>query len=134
LALDAKFSKNFNRVKNKEEIKGILQDLIIEYDRETILQMLANRKVPAGGVFNMQEVFETPEAQEMVLEANVNGSTIKGVSSVAFSINGSQSSCGMTHPPHYGEHTYGILCDELGIDLEKIESLISQNIVYAANK
>jgi len=134
LALDPKFSKNFNRVKNKEEIKGILQDLIIEYDRETILQMLANRKVPAGGVFNMQEVFETPEAQEMVLEANVNGSTIKGVSSVAFSINGSQSSRGMTHPPHYGEHTYGILCDELGIDLEKIESLISQNIVYAANK
>ncbi|HPF94639.1 MAG TPA: CoA transferase, partial [Tenuifilaceae bacterium] len=52
LALDPKFSKNFNRVKNKEEIKGILQDLIIEYDRETILQMLANRKVPAGGVFN----------------------------------------------------------------------------------
>ncbi|HDP55258.1 MAG TPA: CoA transferase [Bacteroidetes bacterium] len=134
LATDVKFSKNFNRVKNKDEIKGILQDLIIKYDRETILQMLANRKVPAGGVFNMQEVFETPEAQEMVLEANVNGSTIKGVSSVAFGINGSQSSRGITHPPHYGEHTYGILCDELGIDPERIESLISQNIIYAANK
>ena len=134
LASDSRFSQNLNRVKNKEEINNILQDQIIRYDRETILQMLANRKVPAGGVFNMQEVFNAPEAQDMMLEANVSGLTIKGVSSVAFSINGIQSSGGMSHPPHYGEHTFGILCDELGIELEKIESLITQNIVYAANK
>jgi crotonobetainyl-CoA:carnitine CoA-transferase CaiB-like acyl-CoA transferase len=134
LAADSKFSKNFSRVKNKAELNGILQELIIKYDRETILEMLANRKVPAGGVFNMQEVFETPEAQEMILEAPVGENAIKGVSSIAFSINGLPSSGGMNHPPHYGEHTYQILCDELGMELEEIENLISQNIVYAANK
>lgn len=134
LATDPKFNKNFSRVKNKVEINDILQGLIIKYDRETILGMLDKRKVPAGGVFNMQEVFETPEAKEMILEADINGTSIQGVSSVAFNVDGVPSSGGMSYPPHYGEHTYHILRDELGLELEEIENLISQNIVYAANK
>lgn len=134
LACDPRFSKNLSRVQNKEEIKGILQDLISKYDRDTILDILAKRKVPAGGVFNMQEVFETPEAQEMILKAPINGETIKGVSSVAFNINRNQINGEVSHPPHYGEHTYQILSQELNIDDEQIESLISQNIVYAASK
>jgi crotonobetainyl-CoA:carnitine CoA-transferase CaiB-like acyl-CoA transferase len=134
LACDPKFSKNICRVQNKDEIKSILQDLISKYDRETILGMLDKRKVPAGGVFNMKEVFETPEAKEMILEAPVNGNSIQGVSSVAFNINGQQTNGNVAHPPHYGEHTFHILVDELGLEMEKIENLISQNIVYAANK
>ena len=134
LAYDPKYNKNLNRVQNKDEIKGILQDLISKFDRDTILDMLAKRKVPAGGVFNMQEVFDTPEAQEMILEAPVNGETIQGVSSVAFNINGNQTNGKVSHPPHYGEHTHQILSQELEMDIEEIESLISQNIVYAASK
>ncbi len=134
MAYDPKYNKNLNRVQNKDEIKGILQDLISKYDRDTILDMLAKRKVPAGGVFNMQEVFDTPEAQEMILEAPVNGETIQGVSSVAFNINGNQTNGKVSHPPHYGEHTHQILSQELEMDIEEIESLISQNIVYAASK
>lgn len=134
LATSSKYSQNSSRVKNKVEINSILQELIIQYDRETILGMLAKRKVPAGGVFTMQEVFETPEAQEMILEAPLSEGTIKGVSTVAFSVNGNPLGGGITHPPRYGEHTYQILCDELGMEFEEIENLISQNIVYAANK
>jgi crotonobetainyl-CoA:carnitine CoA-transferase CaiB-like acyl-CoA transferase len=133
LSIDPKFSTNFSRVQNKDEIKSIIQNLIIKFDRDTILNMLALRKIPAGGVFNMREVFETPEAKEMILEAPINGENIKGVSSVAFNINGVQSNGNVSHPPHYGEHTHSILSKSLGISKEQIESLIDQNIVYAAN-
>jgi crotonobetainyl-CoA:carnitine CoA-transferase CaiB-like acyl-CoA transferase len=132
LACDPKFSKNLCRVQNKDEIKAILQDLISKYDRETILNMLDQRKVPAGGVFNMQEVFETPEAQEMILDAPINGQNIQGVSSVAFNINGEKPSSTVLHPPHYGEHSRAILNEMLGIPNNQIDSLIDQNVVYAA--
>lgn len=134
LATDPKFSKNLCRVQNKEEIKAILQKQFSKYDRDSLLEMLAQRKVPAGGVFNMQEVFETPEAKEMLLRASINDKDILGVSSVAFNVNGDQSSNIVSHPPHYGEHTLKILTEDLGFANEEVESLISQNIVYAAKR
>jgi crotonobetainyl-CoA:carnitine CoA-transferase CaiB-like acyl-CoA transferase len=133
LATDPKFSKNICRVQNKDEIKAILQSLISKFDRDTILSMLDKRKVPAGGVFNMQEVFETPEAQEMILDAPINGESIQGVSSIAFNIDGQNPCCNVLHPPHYGEHTKEILNELLDFSINQIESLIDQNVIYAAN-
>lgn len=131
LAIDPKFSKNICRVQNKDEIKAILQGLISKYNRDSILEMLAEKKVPAGGVFNMQEVFETPEAREMILRDSLNGGDILGVSSVAFNVNGDQTNGTVTRPPHYGEHTLQILTNDIGLNNVEIESLISQNIIYA---
>lgn len=133
LAQDPKYCTNFNRVQNKEQINSILQELIEKYDRETILGMLAERRVPAGGVFNMQEVFDTPESKDMVLEAPVDDGVIQGVSSVAFNVNGKKSNGNISRPPHYGEHTRQVLIDMLGVSNDQVESLIDQKVVYAAN-
>jgi crotonobetainyl-CoA:carnitine CoA-transferase CaiB-like acyl-CoA transferase len=132
LANNPKFRSNQNRVKNREEINTILQDMISKYDREKVLQILAKGKVPAGGVFNMQEVFQTPEAQEMVLESTVNGYTINGVSSIAFNIDGQKPEGNLSHPPHYGEHTRIILEEVFEMTKEQIDSLINSRIVFQA--
>ena len=55
LAQDPKYSTNFNRVKNRNEIYPILQDLVAQIDRDPFLNELARRRIPAGGVYNMQE-------------------------------------------------------------------------------
>lgn len=132
LATDPKFSSNFSRVRNREEITRIVQNLIAKRNRNELLEELENRTIPAGGVFNMQEVFQQPEVQELVMEGTTtSGMKIKGLRTVAFTINGDEKQSSISAPPHYGEHTVGILKEMLGYSNASIQSLIDNQIVYA---
>ena len=131
LAEDEKFKRNYNRVVNSSRLKDELQKLIGQYEREDILMLLQSRRVPAGGVFNMKEVFETPEAREMILEADMNSGTIQGVSSIAFTSDSFTTDSDLSPPPHYGQHTKLILAELLGFKSEQIDKLLEKNVVYA---
>lgn len=132
LATDCKFEKNHGRVIHKEEINTIIQGLIIQYTRDEILDLLQQKRIPAGGVFNMQEVFEVPEAQPMVLQGKYEtGMEIKGVRSIAFSTTDKMSVENLTPPPHYGEHTREILASVLNYENEVIQELINKGVIYA---
>ncbi len=131
LADDDRFAKNYSRVVNSNLLKSALQKLIGRYDRDGILGLLKSRRVPAGGVFNMKEVFETPEASEMLLEAPVNGGSIRGVSSVAFTSDETGVNRKLSPPPHYGEHSVQVLSGLLDYPAWKIEKLHKENVIYA---
>jgi crotonobetainyl-CoA:carnitine CoA-transferase CaiB-like acyl-CoA transferase len=134
LALDPKFATNFNRVKNREEITQMIQNMISQIERDTLLNELDKRSVPAGGVYNMQEVFELPEVQEMVMVSETSsGKPIKGLRTIAFSMNGEEQPNTLNAPPHYGEHTAHILKDMLGYSNASIQCLIDNQVVYANN-
>ncbi len=132
LATDPRFMKNQDRVINKAVINQILQDEIIKYDRSSILKLLEIRSIPAGGVFNMQEVFQTPEAQPMLVAgAYTNGNEITGVRSVAFTTGGNNYDSSLSAPPHYGEHTRHLLKNLLEYTNESISQLIEEGVIYA---
>ncbi len=135
LGTDPRYAKNQDRVKNKEDINGILQSLIGQYDREEILSLLGEKRIPAGGVFNMKEVFEVPESKDMLLEGDYNdGMRIRGVRAVAFHSEHKMSCDKLSPPPHYGAHTRHILKDWLDFEDNDIEQLISKGVVYARKK
>ncbi len=134
LAEDGKFIKNYNRVVNSEELKRVLQELIGRYERKEILELLESRRVPAGGVFNMKEVFETPEAAAMLIEAPFNSGSIKGVSSVGFSSDRIEVAKNLLPPPHYGEHSKQILTTLLGYSGVRIDELLKNNVIYASKE
>jgi crotonobetainyl-CoA:carnitine CoA-transferase CaiB-like acyl-CoA transferase len=132
LATDCKFEKNHGRVIHKAEINGIIQDLIIKYTRDEILEILQQKRIPAGGVFNMQEVFEVPEAEPMVLKGRYEtGMEIKGVRSIAFTTTDKMSVEELSPPPHYGQHSREILSGILKYDEKAINELINKGVVYA---
>lgn len=134
LANDYRFEKNHGRVQNKKEINSIIQNLILQYTREEILEMLAKKKIPAGGVFNMKEVFSVKEAQPMLLKAKTDDLEIQGVRSVAFTTEIYKENGTLYPPPAYGEHTRRILSDILSYNEQEIESLLKKGVVYARNK
>jgi crotonobetainyl-CoA:carnitine CoA-transferase CaiB-like acyl-CoA transferase len=132
LASDIKFNTNFVRVKNRTELNKIIQHLIAQFDRDPLLEGLSKKSIPAGGVFNMQEVFDLPEVKELVMESETSsGMIIKGVRTIAFSIDGKAHFADIDAPPHYGEHTKQILKDFLGYSIEKINDLIENQVIYA---
>ena len=134
LSKDERFSKNFYRVQNRIELNQILQKLFSAMDREDLIKELDKKNVPAGGVFDLREVFEQPEAEELIMEEKMdNGKTLKGMRTIAFSFNGDYNVPPLTPPPHYGEHTTKILSELLGMSSETIEKLIENKTIYAAN-
>ena len=135
LAEDDRFAKNQSRVKNKKEINAIIQDHISQYSREEVLQLLSEKRIPAGGVFNMKEVFEVPESEEMMLAADyADGRNIQGVKSVAFDTTDPMKCGQLSPPPHYGEHTAEILKEWLDFSDNEIENLTKKGVVYARTK
>ncbi len=132
LANDERFSTNYNRVQNREECNHIVQELIYKFDRDALLPELEKRAIPAGGVYNMQEVFEIPEVQDMIMEGRTtSGMPIKGLRTVAFTMGEKSKPVKLDAPPHYGEHSIAILKDMLGYTAEEIHGLIENKVVYA---
>ncbi|NUO02855.1 MAG: CoA transferase [Saprospiraceae bacterium] len=87
LADDERFSTNPARVKHRQELVEALRPAFLHVDRETIVRKLNQNGVPAGSVRNMQEVFELPFAQSMVLEEILaDGSVSKRVKTVGFTM------------------------------------------------
>ena len=134
LAYNDDYETNVDRVKNSAAIKGILQELICEFTREEILEMLKDKRIPAGGVFNMKEVFDVPEAKEMIIQSPLDDAAfIRGVRSVAFHSTEIETVKDLDRPPHYGEHTIEILKKFLKYKPELIKSLLEKGIIHEAN-
>jgi|YNPMSStandDraft_2_1061718.scaffolds.fasta_scaffold00121_34 crotonobetainyl-CoA:carnitine CoA-transferase CaiB-like acyl-CoA transferase len=127
LAKDPKFAKNIDRVKNKTELKAILKKLFSNFTRKEILKKLDEKKIPAGAVNNMKEVFETKEAQELIINKN----NLKGVRSAVFKIdNLFLKNPDIQMPPHYGEHTIEICRNILKMPDENIKNLINNKVLH----
>ena len=87
LVNDKRFLTNALRVKNRAKLVKILRGCILKQERDTLLYMLQKAFVPAGAIRNMQEVFENPMAQKMVLEeVTTEGYVTKRVKTVTIDI------------------------------------------------
>ncbi|MEZ4885276.1 MAG: CoA transferase [Chitinophagales bacterium] len=84
---DPRFETNAQRVVHRQALQDLLQPLIFQHLREDLLQQLEAQEVPAGAIRNMQEVFELPIAQKMILkETTENGQVTKRVKTVCFEV------------------------------------------------
>lgn len=88
LATEIRFSTNVNRVKNRKALQILLQAFFAKVDRQPIITQLIEEQVPVGAVRNMQEVFDLPIAQQMVVEEKIEQQVLKSVKTIAFQIQG----------------------------------------------
>ena len=86
MAAEGKFSTNQNRLLNRIEMQEALSLLIINYNRDELIELCIQNGVPVGAIKNMEEVFSSEVAQNMLLEEIVDGEKTTRVKSVAFSI------------------------------------------------
>lgn len=98
IAPDERFKTNRGRVKFRTEVNEILADSFKNFTRDGLLKELQNRNIPAGAIHDMREVFEMPQAQEMIIQEK----NIKGVCSIAFRGKFEESKV-LKAPPHFDE-------------------------------
>jgi len=86
IATEDKFSSNQNRLKNRIELQETLGALILHCNRDELIEQCIQRGIPVGAIKNMEEVFSSKTAQNMLLDEVVNGEKTTRIKSVAFKI------------------------------------------------
>ncbi len=86
IAADARFSNNQQRVKYREDLFTILHEKIRLRSFQDLYQACLELDVPIGKIRNLKEVFELPEAQQMIRSLQSAGKTLETVSSIGFKL------------------------------------------------
>ncbi len=102
-----KFSTNRSRVIHRDELTKILAQTIHQFDSKELMAKIDLHKIPAGIIQNIKEVFEMPEAKELLVKQD----ELTGVRTMIAKISGirHQHQTNLLPPPHFGEHTQEIV-------------------------
>jgi len=118
------YQTNEQRVKNRPDLKLLLQSKIGMLTSQNFITALRIGNIPYGIVKDMKEVFETSEAQKLLMHSHDR----TGVRSYV----ASDSHSSFPHflpPPHLGEHTQEILLQTLEFTPESIKAMAERGII-----
>ncbi|MFP5471143.1 MAG: CaiB/BaiF CoA transferase family protein [Bacteroidia bacterium] len=86
LAEQKEFLNNQSRVKHRAKLHALLFETFAQKIFKDIYPKLLKHNVPVGAIKNLQAVFATKTAKEMILEETIEGKKTKRVKTVAFKI------------------------------------------------
>lgn len=86
LSTDIRFRHNSDRVLYRQLLEAALQAAFEKLNADYILEGCLEKSIPIGRIRNMQEVFELPETEAMLLEESVDGQATKRVKTVGFRV------------------------------------------------
>ncbi len=98
---DVRFVTNHNRVIHRAVLHELLATAISTFDASELMQAIHGKKIPAGIIQSVDQVFEMEEAQRIVIESG----TLRGVRNFI----GTHQPIQLLPPPHFGEHTDEVL-------------------------
>jgi crotonobetainyl-CoA:carnitine CoA-transferase CaiB-like acyl-CoA transferase len=132
---DAKFATSQQRLIHRDELEGMIQDLVRPHDSKVLIPRLVAAGVPAGPVNTVKDVFADPfvEARQTVQRiARTDGTEVPGV---AFP--GKLSATPADYrlaPPRVGEQSREVLSDWLGLEEAELAALEEAGVVVQREK
>ncbi len=81
---DKLFSANQNRVENREVLFEVLQEKIIQFTADEVLEAMLKVHVPAGKIKDLKAVFEDEKAKDLVRKEIINGIETERVTAIGF--------------------------------------------------
>ena len=129
MAVDPRFAKNQERVKNRTELEDILERTIAQYDREPLLKRLEEADVPATPVNTVDQVMNDPQTAERGIVQRVRHTKLGEIPVVGTPLRFSRMSPGVRRAaPLRGQHTDEILA-EVGYSADRIQMLRDKKVV-----
>ena len=130
LAKDPKFSTNGERVKNREEITGLLNAIFLNKTTKEWVALLEQAGVANGPINKIADVFEEPQVLARGMKFELPHAVAGSVTLVGSPMKFSQTP--IKHeipPPALGQHTQEILRDVLHKSPAEIQALQSAGVV-----
>jgi crotonobetainyl-CoA:carnitine CoA-transferase CaiB-like acyl-CoA transferase len=130
LKTDPRFLTNQERVKNREALIEVLNNIFQEKEAQDWLDQIQSAGLPCGPINSVPEVFQHPQRNERGLVQEVQHATAGTVSLTGFPYKLSRTPA-ETHqpPPTLGEHNREILIDLLGYSQVDIDQMEREGII-----
>ncbi|KAJ7175431.1 CoA-transferase family III domain-containing protein [Mycena filopes] len=129
LALDPRFVTNEARVTNRIELIRVIEDVLMQGDREHWLERFTGLGVPFGPINNIQQTFAHPQATARGVTVEVEHPRAGKIKLVAPAVSYNGEKMKVRRPPPWlSEHT-GEVLEELGYSEERITELRGMGVV-----
>ena len=129
LASDPRFSSNAARVANRTEMVKIIEDVLMEENREHWLGKLTGLGIPFGPINNIKQTFEHPQAVARGLVSEVEHPRAGKIKMVSPAVNYNGQRMPIRRPPPWlSQHTTEVL-EELGYSADQIAVLRKRKII-----
>ena len=130
LAADPRYADNAGRVRNRDELLPILEDMLCSMPRADWLERLEAVGVPCGPINDLEQLFDDPHVQSRERRIELPHSLAGTVPQVANPIRYSDADLSYTHAaPTLGQHTDEVLGELLAMSKEDIASLRDHGII-----
>ena len=128
--LDDRFRRNADRVRHRDVLIPLLQDVLKQRSVSTWVTALEAAGIPVGPINSLAQVFEHPQVRDRGMRLDLPHPLAQRVPQVASPIKMSATPPRYEQPPPLlGQHTEQILSDRLGLTRDDIEQLRSQGII-----
>jgi len=84
LTQDKNYSSNQLRVNNRIQLYHLIYNYIKQFNFKELYNLCLEKEIPIGKIRDLKEVFELPEAKEMIKSFSYNKKQLKTVSGIAF--------------------------------------------------
>ena len=127
----AEFSTMAERLQRREELDGLVQEWVRQFDAQTALATLQASEVPCSLVYSAQDLFEDPHirARDNILEfPNPLGGLLHMVG-VMPKLSATPGKVESTGPVEVGAHNEEIYCGRLGLSRDDLQTLKYRGII-----
>ena len=130
LAADPRFSRNQNRVRNREVLVPMLEALMLDRTKQDWLDALYAAKVPCGPINNLAEVFADPQVRARGMVQTMAHPNSDALQLVASPIKLSETPVRLDSPPPLlGQHTREVLGELLALDAQQLDALAHKGVI-----
>jgi crotonobetainyl-CoA:carnitine CoA-transferase CaiB-like acyl-CoA transferase len=130
IATDERFQTNSNRVRNRDALVSLVQEIMLQKSSAQWLEALNARGIPCGPINDIEQVFSDPQVQHRGMQLELDHPAAGKVAGVASPIRLSQTPVEYQQaPPLLGQHTEDVLSRLLALDATAIAQLRKDGIV-----
>jgi crotonobetainyl-CoA:carnitine CoA-transferase CaiB-like acyl-CoA transferase len=130
LASDERYATNANRVRNREVLVPLLEEVLLRRTTQEWVAALEAAGVPAGPINNIAQTFEHPQVVHRKMKVDLPHPQSGTVPSVANPIKFSATPIDYrSAPPLLGQHTHDILSTLAGLSEDEIKALGDKGVI-----
>ena len=133
LAADERFATPKLRLTNRDELQALVTDWTQRHTKWDAMEHLGRHGLPAGAVFDTQDLFEHPHLLARGMVSTIEHPTRGTWKMLSPPFHMSKSRVAMTPAPLLGEHTDEVLASELGLDQGALARLSEAGVTAAAH-
>ena len=126
---DARFKTPRERFLNREEIDAMVGAWTLQYDKRTVMGMLGSAGVPAGAVFDTEELHNDPDLRKRGVFVTVKHPIRGEFIMPGWPVRMSDSQVPVVTSPLLGQHNEEVFSELLGYAPERVAGLKAEKVI-----